>query len=265
MRIPKVLYLNMIFKKEVVPLQLAAGPEKASQIITDLIPPEQWEVYADFIREMRRRGIPFAVGGGLSISAYSACVRNTKDMDLFVLERDSREVVEITRELGFEEFVEVPYDRTWSYRSTRDGFIIDFLWRMLNGRGSVTESWLTRGWELRVRGVPVKLLPVEELIWSKLYILRIDRSDWPDILSLLYARGVDLDWEHLLSNLGEDGPVLGGVVNLLRWLCPGLAYRFPESIWAPMGLLPPSFSDAELHRDRVALFKSEHLFSGDLP
>ena len=30
------------------------------------------------------------------------------------------------------------------------------------------------------------MLPPEELIWAKLYVLQRDRSDWPDILNLLY-------------------------------------------------------------------------------
>jgi hypothetical protein len=178
--------------------------------MTGLIAPEQWKVYAGFITEMVRRSIPFAVGGGLAVSAYSACVRNTKDMDIYLLEKDSLQVVEMTRELGFEEYTEVPYDKTWSYRCSRQGYIIDLLWKMLNGRSSIDETWLTLGWELLVREVPVKLLPVEELIWSKLYILRQDRADWPDILSLLYARGVELDWDRLLTNLGPDRLVLGG-------------------------------------------------------
>lgn len=244
---------------------MPAGPEKASQIMTELIPPEQWTVYAAFITEITRRNIPFALGGGLAVSAYSAYVRNTKDMDIFILEKDSEEVLELTRELVFQEYIEVPYDRTWSYRCSRGGFVIDFLWKMLNGRAWVNETWLTLGWELGVRGVPFKLLPVEELIWSKLYILRIDRADWPDIISLLYARGAELDWERMLSNLGEDAPVLGSVVNLLRWFCPGRTCRFPEFIWARMGLLPPTSCEPEIDRERVALFRCEHLFGGELP
>lgn len=246
-------------------MHIDPDPQKASRILTDLIPPQQWAVYAELISELTRRNIPFAVGGGLAVSAYSACVRNTKDMDLFVMEKDSRQAVDITRQLGFEEYLAVPYDPTWSYRSFRKGYIVDFLWKMLNGRSYVTETWVTRGLELQVRGVPFKLLPVEELIWSKLYILRMDRTDWPDILSLLYARGAGLDWERLLSNLGEDRLVLGGVLNLLRWLCPGRASRFPESIWAPLGLLPPSASEPETDPSRIALLKSEHLFAGDPP
>jgi hypothetical protein len=246
-------------------MQLPVGPEKASGILTALIPPEQWTVYAEFIVEAARRNIPCAVGGGLAVSAYSGAVRNTKDLDLFLLEKQSQEAVELTRELGFEEFTEVPYDRTWSYRSSRDGQVIDFLWKTLNGRASVDETWLTLGWDLQVRGVPVKLLPVDELIWAKLYILRRDRADWPDILSLLYARGTELDWQRLLSNLGDDRLVLGGLVNLFRWFCPGRACRFPESIWAAMGLLAPSSCEPEVDHDRVALFKFEHLFAGDPP
>ena len=243
----------------------SSGPEKASRILTDLIPPQQWAVYAAFITEAAGRGIPFAVGGGLAVSAYAALLRNTKDMDLYVLEEDGGKVIELTREMGFDEYTALPYDPTWSYRSCRSGYIIDFLWRMLNGRACVDESWLTRGWELEVRGVRFRLLPVEELIWSKLYIFRRDRADWPDILSLMYARGAELDWERLLAELGEDRPVLGGAMNLFRWLCPGRACRFPESVWAPMGLLPPSACAPEIDYRNVALMRGEDLFPGETP
>ncbi|HJV36726.1 nucleotidyltransferase [Geomonas sp.] len=240
------------------------GQETASQRLTDLIPPEQWSVYARFITETAGKDIPFALGGGLAVSVYSAYVRNTKDMDIYLREQDSRRVIEITRELGFQEYTEFPYDPTWSYRSARNGYIIDFLWRMLNGKASVDETWLTRGWELRIRGVSLRVIPVEELILSKLYILKMDRTDWPDILSLLYAQGVGLDWERLLSTLGDDRPLLGSVMNVLRWLCPGRACRFPESIWAPLGLLPPTSSHPEVDQSRLALLNAEHLF-GELP
>lgn len=246
-------------------MEAAAGPQQASEIMAALVPPEQWAVYADFISEAGRRGITLAVGGGLAVSAYSGCVRNTKDMDLYILEKDSRAVMEMSRELGFDEYTAVPYDPTWSYRSCRSGYILDFLWRMLNGRSTVDDVWLTQGWELQVRGLSFRLLPVEELIWSKLYIVRRERSDWPDIISLLYARGGDMDWHRLLSNLGDDRLVLGGLLNLFRWLCPGRACRFPDSIWAPMGLLPPSSGEPELDRHRVDLIKSEHLFPGEQP
>ncbi len=233
--------------------------------MTALVPPAQWAVYAEFIAEASRRGIPFAVGGGLAVSAYSDCVRNTKDMDIYIMEKDSRIVMEISRELRFTEYTTVPYDPTWSYRSCRDGYILDFLWKMLNGRAWVDENWVTKGWELKVRGTAFRLLPVEELVWSKLYIMRNDRTDWPDIISLLYARGAELNWPRLLANLGEDRLLLGGVVSLLRWLCPGHVSTFPDSIWAPLGLLPPSFDTPGIDRDRVALINGEHLFPGGLP
>lgn len=243
---------------------LATGPKIASQRLTDLIPPEQWSVYAQFLTATAGRKIPVALGGGLAISAYSAYVRNTKDMDIFVREKDSRAVIDITRELGFEEYTVVPYDRTWSYRCSRNGYILDFLWRMLNDKAAVDDTWLTLGWELQVRGVAVRLIPVEELVMSKLYILRMDRTDWPDILSLLYARGLELDWQRLLSSLGEDRLLLGAVLNVLSWLCPGRTCQLPETIWRPMGLLPPRPCTPEVDHNRVALLHAEHLF-GDLP
>jgi len=241
------------------------GPHKAAEILTRLIPPDQWSVYATVITEAARRNIRFAVGGGLATSAYSGILRNTKDMDIFVMEKESEELLEMTRQLGFEEYKEVPYDRTWSYRGSRQGVIIDFLWNMLNGRSPVDETWVAEGWEVPVRGVKVMLLPVEELIWSKLYIMKSDRTDWPDILNLVYARGADLDWERLLKNLGNDRLLLGGVLSLFRWLCPGRAWKLPEFIWSRMGLLPPLPSDLDVDRSRVALLGNEHWFGGEQP
>ncbi|GFO70384.1 hypothetical protein GMLC_39630 [Geomonas limicola] len=246
-------------------MRTTAGVTRASEIFTDLVPPEQWAVYAGFMAEAVKSDIPFAVGGGLAISAYTGCARNTKDLDLFILEKDSQHAIQITKALGLEEYLEVPYDPTWSYRSSRGGYILDFLWRMLNGRSSVTPHWLSAGWELEVRGVRFRLLPVEELIWSKLYIVRRDRSDWPDLLSLLYRHGPELDWEHLLADLEADTLVLGGVVNLFRWLCPGVANRFPELVWARLGLTPPEPDERPIDRNRVALFKAEQLFCEDQP
>lgn len=237
-----------------------AGPEAAASILTRLIPAAQWNVYAEVFSEARKRNLSFAIGGGLAFSAYTECLRNTKDMDLFILEEESEEFIQITRDLHFDEYLKVPYDPTWSYRSFRSGYILDFLWRILNNRSSVSETWIAGGWELNVRGVPVRLLPVEELIWSKLYITRSDRNDWPDILNLVYARGVEMEWERLLENLEEDRLLLGGVMSVFRWLCPGKAAEFPEFIWEPMGLLPVDDKSVDVDRKRVALLQGDVWF-----
>ncbi|MBT1070929.1 nucleotidyltransferase [Pelotalea chapellei] len=241
-----------------------SSPEKGAEILTSLVPPELWSQYASVFAEGAKRGIRFVVGGGLAVSVYSGHTRRyTKDMDLFVREEDSGALLEMLHGLGFKEYTEFPYDRTWSYRAIRHGAIVDILWMTLNGKTAVDETWLTKGWQFSVRESRIRLIPVEELIVAKLYILKRDRTDWPDVMNLLYAMGSELDWARMFEVLGDDLLLLGGVMNVFRWLCPGKAYLLPAHIWTSLGLLPPVNSDLQVDRGRVALLMAEQLFPGE--
>lgn len=232
---------------------------RAEEILNSLITAEQWQVCSPLIKEGARRGLRFALGGGLAASAYSGYLRNTKDMDFFVLPPDHEPLMKLMQEEGFEEYTTVPYDKSWSYRGVRQGYIVDLLWCMLNGRTSLDDIWISAGLEVEVRKVELRLLPPEELIWSKLYILRRERTDWPDILNIIFTQGIRLDWERLLSRLEEDCLVLGSVMNLFRWMCPGSAEQLPRFIWERMGLSPQVGSQA-VDRRRTALFNSGDWF-----
>ncbi len=208
----------------------------AASVLEELIPQTQWSVYEPILREATAQGLCFAVGGGIAFSLYAGHRRNTKDLDLFVPASHHASFLQLMSRSGFHEYTELPYDRTWSYRGIRDGYILDVIWRMLNNRAPLDDAWMTRGWEIETRGVALRLLPVEELIWTKLYIVHRDRCDWPDILVLLGARGARLDWRHLLLRVGEDAPLLGSVLALFRWMCPGQAASLPTWVWSEVGL-----------------------------
>lgn len=235
--------------------------EQGEKILSEMITQEQWDACSPLIGAARSAGIGFAMGGGLAFSAYSGNRRNTKDIDLYVLPGDHVRLLEMMAAHGFEEYTEVEYDPTWSWRGHRHGYIIDLLWRMLNNRAAVDEGWVSRGWEVTVQGVPLKLIPPEELLWSKLYILRRERTDWPDILGVLAAQASVIDWDYLLARLGEDAPVLGSVMSLFRWLCPGSATRLPPSLWERIGLSPISLpASKSVDSERVRLFRGTDWF-----
>src|SRR5581483_4784667 len=48
--------------------------------------------------------------------------------------------------------------------------------------------------EVEAGGERFRLLPPEELLWSKLYVLQHERCDWPDILNLLQEMGSGMNW-----------------------------------------------------------------------
>lgn len=211
-------------------------PEDLSQFI----PQCEWDLYSAVIGKARAAGIAFAMSGGFASSFYTAAWRNTKDLDLVVMRRDRDALVQATRDAGFGDLYDTkPYDRGWIYRSIREGVIVDVIWCLANYAGDVDEAWLTCGPEVQLFGESVRLVPAEEMIWSKIHVVQRERCDAPDILNMLYAAGAQLDWNRLFRRLEGDEALLASVVSLFAWLAPGRALRFPPWIWRRLGLQAP--------------------------
>jgi hypothetical protein len=241
-----------------VHVQLPPEPE-----FSELISPQEWRTYAHVIEAALGRGVPIAVGGGLAFSAYAQRWRSTKDIDFYILHRHVEEMIDVVRGAGFQDYYEqLPYDRRWIYRAHRDGLIVDLIWSMANYLAETDAGWLTGGAELQIRGTTVKLLPIEELIWAKLYVLQRDRCDWPDLLNLIYVQAAQIDWSRLLARIGHDLRLLGGVLSVFSWLCPGRAQAVPAWVWRRVGLLPPAESEPRCgpHAGRVPLLDRRDWF-----
>jgi predicted nucleotidyltransferase len=204
---------------------------------SELIPDYEWSRYREVMEEATKRGIKFAIGGGLAFSAYAPRSRNTKDVDLFIQPKDRDAMVEIVTQMGFVDmYDEEPYQQHWIYRAKKDGVIVDLMWQMANERTEFDERWVSAGKEITVRGLTVKVLPVEELIWSKLYVVQRDRCDWSDLLNILYTQAETLDWEIMLDRVGPDAQLLGSLMLAFRWVCPEPARNLPNWIWEKMGV-----------------------------
>ena len=232
-----------------------------------LIPDSEWALYGRVLRRLREQRIAFALGGGFAFSYYAHRWRDTKDIDLYVLPRMREPMIALLDELGLRDYYElVPYDRNWIYRSHRDGLIVDVIWAMANQRAQADERWLTHGPLISLRGVEVHVVPVEELIWAKLYVMQRDRCDWGDVLTLFYTQGNTLDWEHLFNRLGEDRRLLSGALGIFSWMCPARAGQLPGWIWESVGLTPPEEDlDCTIERRRVELLDTRDWFGPRAP
>jgi putative nucleotidyltransferase-like protein len=226
------------------------------------IPDTEWQVYRRVIEEARAAGIRFAFGGAFATAVYTGELRNTKDFDFYILPEDREAMVGAISRAGLQDHYDrLPYDRAWIYRASQDESIVDAIWTMANQRAEVDLRWLTRGPEVSIRGQQLRSLPVEELIWSKLYVLQRDRTDWGDVLRLLDARAHSIDWSHLLSRLAEDTPLLTGALSVLSWLAPDRVREIPESVWDRIGLRPPEPAhDPHLAQARADLLDSRPWF-----
>jgi len=205
----------------------------------NLITPDQWRVQAFVLNHVCARQIPFALGGGLALGYYTGHLRRSKDLDIYVRPEDRASVIDVVGRCGLQDYYDVtPYDREWIYRAHVDGVIVDTIWAMANKRSTVDDQWI-EGPSVQLCGQTVPVIPAEELIWSKLYVLQRDRCDWPDIINLIGATGPSLDWEHLFARVAEDLPLMKGVMSIFSWLAPERAERIPRRVWSKLGLPMP--------------------------
>jgi hypothetical protein len=206
-----------------------------------LIPPEQWAVYRCVLDQAVANDLKFALGGGLAVSVYTGRPRNTKDLDIYVFPADRDKTVRMMSVCGLTDYYDKnPYDRSWIYRGNRDDIIVDAIWGMANKRAQVDDDWLSRGPVIQIFDRRIRVLPAEELIWAKLYVLQRDRCDWPDVLNLIYATGVHLDWQHLFNRVAEDLPLLKAALSILSWISPEASKVMPERVMDVLGLPPPA-------------------------
>lgn len=213
--------------------------------------------YRQVIRHATRDGIPFAAGGSLALAYHARLNRCFKDLDLYTLPEDKDRLIAILNEAGFEDYYDrAPYDRGWIYRGFLDDVIVDIIWTMANRRASVDAAWLNRGPVVDFNGDPLRLMPVEEMIWTKLYVLQRERCDWPDLLNVLDWTSARIDWPYLLGRIGSDAPLLASVAQVFCWLKPERTADFPRELWLAMPTFLGEQGSRETTTARAALLDS---------
>lgn len=226
---------------------LPINPEPIADL-SDLIYPHEWSVYRDVIEAAAWQNLRFCLGGGLAFSAYCERRRGMKDIDLFILREEKEAFIELLCGAGYEDYYDrEPYDRTWIYRGYLDKVVLDLIWSLPNHRIDVTSDWFERGLTASVHGQQVHLIPVEEVIRSKIYVLQHDRCDWPDLLNILDHQAENFNWHVLLQGLGEDARLFGALLCTYGWLNPAGARRIPPFVWQACGAMVPDEVETE-HR-----------------
>ena len=226
------------------------------------IPEMEWAVYQEVLHQASSLGIPYAFGGAFATALYTGQLRNTKDFDLYILPRDRDRMADALGRAGLtDHYTVLPYDRSWIYRASRGEIIVDAIWQMANARALVDDEWLRLGPEVSIRGQRLRAIPVEELIWSKLYVLQRERSDWPDVLNLIDAQTSKVNWERLAGRLGADAPLLAAALQLYAWLAPERSHEIPIQVWATLGLrVPEEGGDHRVTEQRASLLESRPWF-----
>jgi len=185
---------------------------------------EELEVRARALEALIAAEVPFIVAGAYAFFAYTGIYRDTKDLDVFLLERDMPAAFEAFERAGFTTDLPDPRWLGKAYFGTR---FVDLIFSSSNGLAVVDELWFKHAREGEVLGYRCRLAPPEEIIFSKAFIEERERYDGADINHLIYACGEELDWERLLARFGPHWEVLFSHLLLYNFVYPGSRSRVP--------------------------------------
>ncbi len=198
--------------------------------------------YVKSLAVLNEAGVPFLVGGAYALAEHAAIERHTKDLDIFIRPDDRDMILSALDAAGFR--TEVPFPH-WLAKAYGDDGFIDVIYSSGNGVVRVDQEWFAYASDGEILGVPVKLCPAEEMIWSKGYVQERERFDGADIAHLIRCRGTTMDWRRLRRRFGDHWRVLFGHLvafgfiypaerdKIPRWLLQELSERLVAEIEAP--------------------------------
>jgi hypothetical protein len=185
------------------------------------------EFYRDALQALEGGGVSFLVGGAFAFERYAHIARPTKDLDIFIHPRDVSQALALLSGRGYR--TEVPFPH-WLAKAWSGDAFLDLIFSSGNGIVVVDDEWFDNAPYGEVLGLPVKLCPVEEMIWSKSFVLERERCDAADVAHLLLQAAAWLDWDRLLARYGERWRVLFSHLVLFGFIYPSERTVIPPAV-----------------------------------
>jgi hypothetical protein len=192
-----------------------------------IVPPFDEEVhgfYRDVLASLRDGGVPFLLGGGYALRHWTGIARDSKDLDIFIQPDDRARALETLSKRGYLTATPFPHWLSKVYDGDR---FVDVIFNSGNGLTRVDQGWFDHAVDARFLGLPVRICPVEETLWSKAFVIERERCDVADVAHLIRAQGHALDWERLIARFGQYGRVLLAHVVLFGFIYPGERHKIP--------------------------------------
>lgn len=209
---------NPAFMANIPPLTRISGPS---------FEPEAARVYAEAIHAIEEKGIPYLLGGTLAFHAHTGIWRDTKDIDFFCRPEDATRFLDALHEAGFER--EVVYE-SWLGKGWKGDVFVDVIWRNANALMPVTDAWFETHASIPLFGRDVPVVPLEELLCSKMMVMGRYRYDGADMLHVFFAAAERIDWDRLARLSGEHIGLMLSHMHTFRWAYPGWRAKIPDEV-----------------------------------
>lgn len=181
--------------------------------------------YRAALGELNRGGVEYLVGGAYAFARYTGIERHTKDFDIFIRPDDWPRAYEVLRRAGYEAELTFPH---WLGKAFHGEDFLDLIFSAGNGVARVDALWFEHAVPATVLGMDVRLIPAEEMIWSKGLIMERERFDGADVAHILLALGSKLDWRRLIDRYGPHWRALYAHVILFGFIYPDHRNEIPE-------------------------------------
>ena len=158
---------------------------------------------------LRDAEIPFALGGGLSAWARGG-PPSENDVDLLIREQDCERAHQTLEALGLR--TEVPPEG-WLVKAFDDDILVDLI-HQPSGL-VIDDEFLARCDELSVQAVWMRVMPVNDLLVSKLLSLTEHHLDFGRALEIVRALREQVDWADVALRT-EHSPVARAFLRLVH-------------------------------------------------
>jgi hypothetical protein len=193
--------------------------------------PQTVAFYQAAMSTLQAAGARFLVGGAYAYAPYTGIERHTKDLDLFVHPDESGRILELLGAAGYRVELKFPH---WLGKAWKGDDFVDLIYSSGCGIAVVDEAWFQHAVPARVFDTEVRLIPAEEMIWSKAFIMERERYDGNDVMHLLRARASSMDWRRLIDRFGDRWRVLLAHLVLFGFVYPAERRGVPESVLAEL-------------------------------
>jgi hypothetical protein len=188
------------------------------------VAPRTAAFYAKVLDALTEAGVEFLLGGAFAYEVYTDIGGRTKDLDLFLHPDDAQRALKAMADRGFEVHMVA---RHWLAKITRGSDFVDVIFGSGNGLAVVDDGWFEHARPAEVLEREVRLIPIEEMLWSKSFIMERERYDGADIAHLIRVAGRTMDWRRLMDRFDRFWPVLLAHLILYDFSYPSERARVP--------------------------------------
>ena len=183
--------------------------------------------YREVLKTLLQSDVPFLIGGAFAFCRHAGIDLRTKDLDLMIEARTWPTLARVLRAKGIYTTLKFPH---WLGKALSPAGQVDIIFNSGAGVSPVDASWFTYATRASVLGHRVRLCPVEELIWSKAFIMERERFDGADVMHLIRAQADTIDWKRLRLRFRGHEPVLLAHLLLFRYIYPSERHRIPQQL-----------------------------------